>query len=159
MLTTFPQCNFSLEFPEILSQNHIWYHWLSVCGISQIMHCGILINISYWTVACEYGLLVVPCCFKTTDLKLFYWLVEAFNFFASCSYKSAHNQLNIRPILFFLIHDAAYINGSTVSVIMLLVGGSMVTEVNNVKVMEGSWCRLNLDLSPDSHRLNGKMTT
>ena len=23
MLTTFPQCNFSLEFPEILSQNHI----------------------------------------------------------------------------------------------------------------------------------------
>ena len=26
MLTTFPQCNFSLEFPEIFSQNHICYH-------------------------------------------------------------------------------------------------------------------------------------
>ena len=30
MLTAFPQCNFSLEFPEILSQNDICYHWLSV---------------------------------------------------------------------------------------------------------------------------------
>ena len=40
------------------------------------MHCGILINISYWTVACEYGLLVVPCCFKTTDLKLLYWFMH-----------------------------------------------------------------------------------
>ena len=50
MLTTFPQCNCSLEFPEILSQNHIRYHWLSVSGISKIMHCGILISIPYWIV-------------------------------------------------------------------------------------------------------------
>ena len=26
MLTTFPQCNFSLEFPQIVSQNHTCYH-------------------------------------------------------------------------------------------------------------------------------------
>ena len=26
----FPQCNFSLVFPEILSQNVIFHHWLSV---------------------------------------------------------------------------------------------------------------------------------
>ena len=30
MLTTFPQCSFSLEFPEKLSQNHICYRCLSV---------------------------------------------------------------------------------------------------------------------------------
>ena len=47
MLTTFPQCIFSLEFPEILSQNHICYHELSVSGISEIMHCEILINMPY----------------------------------------------------------------------------------------------------------------
>ena len=47
MLTTFPQCNFSLEFSEILSQNHIRYHWLSVSGNSKIMHCGILINMPH----------------------------------------------------------------------------------------------------------------
>ena len=43
MLTTFPQCYFSLEFPETLRQNHICYHWLNVSGIPKIMHCGILI--------------------------------------------------------------------------------------------------------------------
>ena len=47
MLTTFKQCNFSVEFPEILSQNPICYHWLSVSGNSKIMHCGILINVPY----------------------------------------------------------------------------------------------------------------
>ena len=26
ILTTFPQCNLSLEFQETLTQNHIWYH-------------------------------------------------------------------------------------------------------------------------------------
>ena len=48
MLTTFPQRNFSLELPEILSKNHICYHWLSVSGISKIMYCGILINMPYY---------------------------------------------------------------------------------------------------------------
>ena len=48
MLTTFPQCNFSLELPEILAQNHIYYHWLSVSGISKIMLCGILTNMPYY---------------------------------------------------------------------------------------------------------------
>ena len=45
MLTTFPQRKFSLEFPEILSQNHIGSRCLSVSGISKILHCGILTNI------------------------------------------------------------------------------------------------------------------
>ena len=44
VLTTFSQCNFSLEFPEILSQNHC----LSVPGISKIMSCGILVNMPYY---------------------------------------------------------------------------------------------------------------
>ena len=48
MITSFPQCNFSLEFPEILSQNCICCHWLSVSGISKTMHFGILIT--------------MPCC-------------------------------------------------------------------------------------------------
>ena len=51
MLTSFPQCNFPLEFPEILnteySQNLIRYHGLSLSGITKIIHCGILINIPY----------------------------------------------------------------------------------------------------------------
>ena len=47
MLTTFPQSNSSLEFPEILSQNLLCYHWLSVSGNSKTMHCGILINMPY----------------------------------------------------------------------------------------------------------------
>ena len=41
-------CIFSLEFPEILSQNPICYNWLSVSGISIIMHCGILIDMPYY---------------------------------------------------------------------------------------------------------------
>ena len=32
-----PQWNFSQEFPEIFSQNHICYHWLSLSGISKMM--------------------------------------------------------------------------------------------------------------------------
>ena len=47
-LATLPQCNFSLEFPELLSQNYICYYRLSVSGISKIMCCGILINMPYW---------------------------------------------------------------------------------------------------------------
>ena len=47
MLTTFPQFDSSLEIPELLSQNLICYHWLSVSGNSKIMHCGILINMPY----------------------------------------------------------------------------------------------------------------
>ena len=48
MLTTIPQCNCSLKFPEILSQNHICYHWQSVSGISKIVNCGILIGMPFW---------------------------------------------------------------------------------------------------------------
>ena len=49
MITTFPQRNFSMEFPEILSQDYIpvCYHWLSTSEISKVMHCGILINMPY----------------------------------------------------------------------------------------------------------------
>ena len=38
---------FSLEFPEILSQNLICFHLLSVSGNSEIIHCGILFNMPY----------------------------------------------------------------------------------------------------------------
>ena len=41
LITTFPQCNFSLEFSELLSQNQICNHWLSVSGILKIMQSGI----------------------------------------------------------------------------------------------------------------------
>ena len=37
-----PQCNFSLEFLELLSQNHVCHHWLSVSETSKIMQNGIL---------------------------------------------------------------------------------------------------------------------
>ena len=47
VFTTFPQCNFSLEFPEVLSQTFICYQWLSMSGNSKIMHCGLLINTPY----------------------------------------------------------------------------------------------------------------
>ena len=40
-----PTRQFTLEYPEILhTLYHICYHWLSVSGISKIMHCGILLN-------------------------------------------------------------------------------------------------------------------
>ena len=42
MLTTFPQCSNSLDFPELISQNHIYYHRLSMSWISKIVHLGIL---------------------------------------------------------------------------------------------------------------------
>ena len=42
VLMNIPQRIISLEFPEILSQNLICYHWLSVSGNSAVMHCGIL---------------------------------------------------------------------------------------------------------------------
>ena len=44
-LATFPRCNFSLEFPEILSRNHTRCHWLSVSR--KTLHCGIFINMLY----------------------------------------------------------------------------------------------------------------
>ena len=40
MLATLPQCKCN----TIRCKNHICHHSLSVCGISKIMHCGILIN-------------------------------------------------------------------------------------------------------------------
>ena len=46
-VSNIPTTQFSLEFWEILNQNLICYHWLSVSGISKIMHCGILINMPY----------------------------------------------------------------------------------------------------------------
>ena len=46
---TFLQCNFSLEIPEILSQNHIRYHWLSVSWISKII-------IVRYSLTCAIGL-------------------------------------------------------------------------------------------------------
>ena len=47
MLTTFPQCNFSLEFPEILNQSYNAYYGPGESWIYKIMHCGILISMPY----------------------------------------------------------------------------------------------------------------
>ena len=48
LIWAFPQCKFSLEFPEISSQDlMLCYHWLSVSGNSEILHCGILIDMPY----------------------------------------------------------------------------------------------------------------
>ena len=53
MLPTFPQCSSSLEFPEIFGQNLIAIiDW--VCGNSEIMHCGILINTPYFHLSTVY---------------------------------------------------------------------------------------------------------
>ena len=43
-VNSIPTMQFSLEFPEILSQNLICYHWLSMSGNSKIMHYGLHIN-------------------------------------------------------------------------------------------------------------------
>ena len=72
MLTTFPHCNFSSEFPKILSQNLICYHWLSMAGNSKTMHCGILINMPYrWKVKGKCFFL----CFAWQDSLL--WIVRS----------------------------------------------------------------------------------
>ena len=47
VLTLFPQCSFSLGFPEILNQNLVRCHQLSLSGNSEVVRCGILINITY----------------------------------------------------------------------------------------------------------------
>ena len=49
LLTTFPQCNFWLKIPGLLSQTVICCHWLSVSRNSKMMDYGILINIAYWS--------------------------------------------------------------------------------------------------------------
>ena len=50
MLMNIPRCKFSLEFSEVLHTNLICYHWWSVSGNSEIMHCGIFMNIPYRSV-------------------------------------------------------------------------------------------------------------
>ena len=47
MSTTFPQGNFPLEIPELISRNLICCHWLSMSGNSKMMHHGILINLTF----------------------------------------------------------------------------------------------------------------
>ena len=54
ILTIFPQCSFSREFPGMLSQNLICHHWLSVSGNSEIMHCRILINMPYYSLTHQH---------------------------------------------------------------------------------------------------------
>ena len=44
MITTFPQCSFSLEFPETLSQNNICHHSPSVSGIPKKRIVGYLLT-------------------------------------------------------------------------------------------------------------------
>ena len=67
VLTTFPQCNFSLKSPEVLSQTHTCYHWLSVSGISKIMHCAILRSMHYYETES-----LPPPCHKRLNSSYFY---------------------------------------------------------------------------------------
>ena len=74
MLTTFPQWNFSLDFPVMLSQNHICYHWLGVSEISKMMHCGILINLPYW---CTFLVCPIPPLLHVVNVALWYFYKQA----------------------------------------------------------------------------------
>ena len=47
MLMSIPQCNCSIEFRKIPSQNLICYQRLIASGNNKIMHCGILNNMFY----------------------------------------------------------------------------------------------------------------
>ena len=47
---TFPQCNIWREFPEILSQNVICYHWQHMFGNPEMMHSGILFGMPLYRV-------------------------------------------------------------------------------------------------------------
>ena len=42
-----PKMQFSLECPEIIGRNRIYYHSLSMYGNSDMKHCRILINMPY----------------------------------------------------------------------------------------------------------------
>ena len=54
MFTTFPRCNFGLEFLEFLLQKLIWFHQQSMPGKSKMMHPGILMNMPY-RLSSEFG--------------------------------------------------------------------------------------------------------
>ena len=49
VLNNIPIMQFRSGIPRNTQSKHICYHWLSVSGVSKIMHCGILINMPYWT--------------------------------------------------------------------------------------------------------------
>ena len=79
MLTTYPPCNFSLEFKEIFSQNLLNYHSLSVSGISKIMHCGIItsmpnhLGLTYTTEDYRYNTSTIY------DNRLIFWDLVVFD--------------------------------------------------------------------------------
>ena len=79
MLTTYPQCNFSLEFKEIFSQNLLNYHSLSVSGISKTMHCGIItsmpnyLGLTYTTEDYRYNTSTIY------DNRLIFWDLVVFD--------------------------------------------------------------------------------
>ena len=63
------RCNPWPEFPEVLGQNHIGYHWLNVPENSDTMHCGILFN---------HPLIIhiTDCRFLHFELNLVGWFKE-----------------------------------------------------------------------------------
>ena len=92
MLTTFPHCNLSLEFPELLSQNLICYHWPSVFGNSKIMHCGILINMPLpIEIRCKYGsrVLALGKFWPNGDIVIPFFLDEIMGSNPRCGYPTA----------------------------------------------------------------------
>ena len=67
----------ALEFPEILSQNLIYYHCLSVSGKFDIMHCGILINMPYFRMSTLWTWSSMDGQFKHWNR---YWVQWKYNF-------------------------------------------------------------------------------
>ena len=85
MSTTFPQCNFSLECPEILSQIDICYHSLIVSGIWKIMHFGILINLPYYSACCPLLCKELRSKYRWAYCKDFEFIGTAIRYFFSIS--------------------------------------------------------------------------
>ena len=77
---------FLLEFPEILSQNLICPHWLSVSGNSEIMYCGKLINMPYYTGTDSWQL----CCCQMNGLLITYWFFVSKCYTRVCLSESHH---------------------------------------------------------------------
>ena len=98
MLTLFSQCNFTLEFPEILSQIIIGYHKLIVTGNSKIMHRWILINmpysVTYVNSAC------FPSTIKCAPHAISFHLLK--NSHRLCNYKMFAKSMGRRFIFFVL---------------------------------------------------------
>ena len=84
-----PTMQFSLEFPEIFTQNDICRHRLSVSGISKIMHCAILRSMPYYETES-----LPPPCHKRLNSSYFY-SVNSFCFSLETTCHGTHATLSL----------------------------------------------------------------